>query len=159
MDPNLFHLDEGRLFEVLFAIVVLAFFVERALSLLFGWKPFVERLSNKGVKEIIALTVSAIVCVNWEFDAFSILFVQEKMSLFGEILTGAIVAGGSKASLALFQDLLKVKSSAEKSADDKKEATKRMAAQAQALAEAQALVQAQAIAQAQAHAMAQGQPK
>jgi hypothetical protein len=159
MDPNLFHLDEGRLFEVLFAIVVLAFFVERALSLVFGWKPFVERLSNKGVKEIIALITSAIVCVTWEFDAFSILFVREKMTLFGEILTGAIIAGGSKASLALFQDILKIKSSAEKSADEKKDATKRMAAQAQALAETQALIQTQALAHAQAQAKAHAQPQ
>jgi hypothetical protein len=36
MDPNLFHIDLERLFEVLMAIVVLSFFVERALSLLFG---------------------------------------------------------------------------------------------------------------------------
>ena len=35
MDPNLFHLDWERLIEVLITIVVLAFFLERSLSLLF----------------------------------------------------------------------------------------------------------------------------
>ena len=35
MDPNLFHLDYGRTFEVLLTIVVLAMIVERTLSILF----------------------------------------------------------------------------------------------------------------------------
>ncbi len=35
MDPNLFHIDWDRLFEVLLAIIVLAFFLERAPALLF----------------------------------------------------------------------------------------------------------------------------
>lgn len=35
MDPNLFHLDWERTFEVLLTIAVLAFFVERAFAPLF----------------------------------------------------------------------------------------------------------------------------
>jgi hypothetical protein len=35
MDPNLYHLDWERTLEVLATIIVLAFVVERALSLLF----------------------------------------------------------------------------------------------------------------------------
>jgi hypothetical protein len=113
MDPNLFNLDENRLIEVLFTIVVLSFFVERALSVLFGWRPFVKRYDGKGVKEIIALVVSAAICIAWEFDAFSILLVSEKMTLYGKILTGAIIAGGSKGSVKLFRDVLNIRTRAE----------------------------------------------
>jgi hypothetical protein len=37
-----------------------------------------------------------------------------KRRVWGYLITAAIIAGGSKASLKLFQDLLKVKSTAEK---------------------------------------------
>jgi hypothetical protein len=124
MDPNLFHLDEGRLFEVLFAIIALSFLVERALSVLFGWKPFVERYSGKGTKELIALLTSSIICIVWEFDALSILFVREHMTLYGEIFTGAIVAGGAKGSVKLFYDVLNIKSTAERKAEAKKKPEK-----------------------------------
>jgi hypothetical protein len=119
MDPNLFNVDGNRLLEVLFMIVVLSFFIERALSIPFGWRPFVSRFEGKGVKEIIALLVSIGVCWGWNFDAFSILLVQEKMTLYGEILTGAIIAGGSKASLKLFQDVMDIKSKAQRELVDK----------------------------------------
>lgn len=48
MDPNLFHLDWDRTIEVLAAIVVLSFFVERALALLFEHKWFIARFRNRG---------------------------------------------------------------------------------------------------------------
>jgi hypothetical protein len=112
MDPNLFHIDGERLMEVLFTIVVLSFFVERALSVLFESRFFIKRLSKKSLKELIAFIVGAVLCWYWDFDAISILLVKEKMTVYGFILTGAIIAGGSKGSVKLFKDLLGVKSSA-----------------------------------------------
>jgi hypothetical protein len=98
--------------EVLFTIVVLSFFVERALSVLFESRFFIKRLSKKSLKELIAFIVGAVLCWYWDFDAISILLVKEKMTVYGFILTGAIIAGGSKGSVKLFKDLLGVKSSA-----------------------------------------------
>lgn len=112
MDPNLFHIDGERLMEVLFTIVVLSFFVERALSVLFESRFFIKRLSKKSLKELIAFIVGTVLCWYWDFDAISILLVKEKMTVYGFILTGAIIAGGSKGSVKLFKDLLGVKSSA-----------------------------------------------
>jgi hypothetical protein len=139
MDPNLFHIDFERLMEVLTTIVVLSFFVERALSLLFESKAFIYRtesdeIVNKikkqfgeqhklaksqpkksGVKETISLIVSVAVCFAWQFDAITItLQTKNEMTWYGMIITGAIIAGGTKGSIKLFNDVLGFKSSAEK---------------------------------------------
>ena len=119
MDPNLFHLDYERLFEVLFTIVVLSFFVERGLSVAFESRWFIKMYEAnekwKGLKELIALVVSIAVCAYWKFDALSIVFVShETMRIPGYLMTGAIVAGGSKASIKFFRDVLGFMSNAEK---------------------------------------------
>jgi hypothetical protein len=128
MDPNLFNVDGERMMEVLFTIVILSFFIERALSVIFGTRAFVEgilenpKLEKKPIKELIALAVSISVCYKWQFDALSVILVQEKMTVYGYIITGAIVAGGSKASIKLFHDILDFKSSAEREREVKKKA-------------------------------------
>ena len=43
MDPNLFHIDRVRLFEVLIPIVVLLFLVERALALFSESRFFINK--------------------------------------------------------------------------------------------------------------------
>lgn len=113
MDPNLFHVDWGRVFEVLVAIVILAFLVERALALLFETRFFINRLQGKNIKELIAFVVGAGVCLLWEFDGLSMIFLKEKVTWYGAIITGGVVAGGSKASIKLFKDILGFKSVAE----------------------------------------------
>jgi hypothetical protein len=112
MDPNLFHLDWDRLFEVLAAVTVLAFFLERALALLFESRWFLARLDDKGVKELIAFLLAAFVCWYWHFDAVSMVILAERTSLPGSLVTAAVIAGGSKASIHLFQNILGVQSSA-----------------------------------------------
>ena len=119
MDPNLFHLDYERLFEVLVTIVILSFFVERALSVIFESRWFIAmyeaKQSRHGLKELIALAVSIAVCVYWQFDALSIVVVaHESMRVPGYLLTGAIIAGGSKGSMKFFKDVLGFMSNAEK---------------------------------------------
>ena len=109
MDPNLFHLNWERTFEVLGAIIVLSFFVERALALLFENEWYHRRFGDAHTKELIAFLVSLAVCLYCDFDAVSTVILREKVALPGQILTAAIIAGGSKASVKLFHDLLKVK--------------------------------------------------
>lgn len=113
MDPNLFHLDWERLIEVLITIVVLAFFLERSLSLLFESRFFINRFQGKSLKEVIAFGVSAAVCWYWDFDALSMILLKDSVTLYGAIITGGVVAGGSKASVKLFRDILQFKSTAE----------------------------------------------
>ena len=47
------------------------------------------------------------------------------MTLFGEILTGAVIAGGSKASIKLFREVMGFKSTAQEEVDDKKKEEKK----------------------------------
>lgn len=125
MDPNLFYLNYERLFEVLVTIVIFSFFIERALSVIFESRWFINMYEanqrRKGLKEFLALVVSIAICVFWKFDALSIIMVSHgEMQISGYILTGAVVAGGSKASIKLFKDVMGFMSSAEKERMDKK---------------------------------------
>jgi hypothetical protein len=114
MDPNLFAIDGERLLEVMLAIVVLSFLVERALAVLFENRWFVERFDSKGVKEPISVLVALGICRYWDFDAVSVILTRDKTHFLGHLVTAGIIAGGSKASVKLFHDVLNIRSSAEK---------------------------------------------
>lgn len=64
------------------------------------------------LKELIGFLLSLLICWVWTFDAVSIIMLKERTQVAGIFVTAAVVAGGSKASIALFHDLLKVRSSA-----------------------------------------------
>lgn len=121
MDPNFFHLDWERTGEVLVALVVMAFLLERALALLFESRFFIKRFSEKSLKELIAFGVAVLVCWYWKFDAISTIFLTEQTTMLGMVITGGIVAGGSKGSIKLFRDVMGFKSTAQnlKEAQDK----------------------------------------
>ena len=110
MDPALFRIDWDVLAELLATVIVLSFFLERALSLVFEHRFYVARFHEKGLKTPIALVFSLLVVVSWEFDVLSILFKNEENAFIGYLITAAIIAGGSKASIKLFHDILDVKS-------------------------------------------------
>jgi uncharacterized membrane protein len=112
MDPNLFHIDWERLFEVLIAIIVLAFLLERALALLFEHRLYIDKFAEKGLKEPIAFLLAFLVCWYWQFDAVSMIVLRENVSLLGEAVTAGVIAGGSKAAIKLFHDVMDVKSQA-----------------------------------------------
>ena len=131
MDPNLFAVDLERLFEVLVSIIVLSFLVERALAVPFENRLLVKSLSKKGLKELIAFFVSFLVVHHWDFDAVSIIFTKETTQFWGQVMTAAIVAGGSKASIKLFHDVMGAMSTAEA---EKKQADKARADAVAALA-------------------------
>lgn len=111
-DPSLFRVDWGILAEVLAAIVVLSFFIERALSLVFEHRIYVAKLAEKGLKEPIAFLVSLAVVRYWNFDALGVVFHADTATWWGYAITAAIIAGGSKASIKLFHDVLGTKSAA-----------------------------------------------
>ena len=112
MDPALFRIDWEVLAEVLSIIIVLSFFVERALSIVFEHRLFIRLLDEKGIKEPLSLLASLAVVKYWNFDALSIVLNADKTSWLGYIITAAIISGGSKASIKLFHDVLNTKSTA-----------------------------------------------
>jgi Na+-transporting NADH:ubiquinone oxidoreductase subunit NqrD len=114
IDPNLFHIDWERVPEVLAAVIIISFLIERALSMLFGSWFFIKRFKERSLKELISVFICAVVCILWDLDAVSMIFLKESTTFFGEIITGAIVAGGSKASIELFRNVMGVMSTAEK---------------------------------------------
>ena len=130
MDPNLFHMDYERLFEVLVTIVVFSFLIERALAPIFESRWFISFYEGngkrKGFKELIAFAVSIVACVVWKLDALTIITAShETMQFYGYVLTGAVVAGGSKASIKLFKDVMGFMSSAERERVEKKNKKKK----------------------------------
>ena len=122
MDPNLFHVDWEQLTETLAAVVVLAFIVERALALVVEHRAFVSRFNRKGLKEFLALALALCVCWQWDFDAVSVVRTNDKNTFVGQLLTAAVIAGGSKAALKLFRDVLQIKSTAVKEDEEKQRA-------------------------------------
>ncbi|MBN2214357.1 MAG: hypothetical protein JW723_08940 [Bacteroidales bacterium] len=121
MDPSLFNLNWLRLAEVLVTISIFAIFLERALSLLFESRFFIKRFKGKSIKEIIAFVCGVAICWIWKFDALSLIFLDKKTLIIGYIISGAIIAGGSKGSLILFRDFLKVKSLAQKEFEEERQ--------------------------------------
>ena len=132
MDPNLFHLDWERVGEVLVAIVILAFLLERALAVLFESRFFIKRWKEKSLKELIAFVVAVLACWYWDFDAVSMIFLREKVTILGMIVTGGIVAGGSKGSIKLFRGVMGFKSTAQSLKEAENEAQRSQQASGQA---------------------------
>ncbi len=56
----------------------------------------------------------AVACWIWNFDAVSIILLRDQTTRLGELVTAAVIAGGSKASIGLFRELMRIRSDAEK---------------------------------------------
>ena len=111
MEPLSINMD--HLFDGLVAVIVLSFFVERALAIVFEHRLWATRMAGKGFKTPIAFFVAWGVCIHWNFDAISIVLPGAQPRV-GYLLTAAIIAGGSKASIKLFHDVIGAMSDAEK---------------------------------------------
>ena len=118
-----FAIPYSLLLEVLIVIVFLSFFIERALSVIFEWAIFIawydpedkEKTKKKGIKEFISIAVSIGVVWFWKFDAITILFKSHtEPQVYGYVITGLIIAGGSKASIKFFKETMGSMSTAEK---------------------------------------------
>ena len=118
MDPNLFHLDWNRVGEGLITLIILSMLIERALSIVFEHRLFIKKFDKKGLKEIIAFIVSFAVCWIWQFDIISMVLVADTTSHVGEFITAAVIAGGSKGSIKLFNDIMDLKSTAKRNQEN-----------------------------------------
>ncbi len=112
MDPNFVHMDWERTFDAIMLVAVVAIIIERSLSVVFQNRFYIERVHKDGMKETIALVVSIAACAIWKLDALGMIILTDTTTVPGYIVTGALVAGGSKGSLKLFQDFFGLQSSA-----------------------------------------------
>lgn len=112
MDPNFIHLDWERSFDAIMLVALVAIIIERALSVIFQSRIYIEYIHKDGLKEVIAVAVSIAVCVYWQLDAVGMIILTETTTIPGYIVTGALVAGGSKGSVRLFQDFFNLQSTA-----------------------------------------------
>jgi len=101
-------LDYGALQESFVFLLVLAFFIERSLAVVFELGLWQGTLDRPGVKEGVAVVVSSAVCKWAHFDAYATLFGQESVFL-SQALTALLVAGGSKGAMKLMQEVLGVR--------------------------------------------------
>lgn len=98
--------------KTLVVLTVLAFFVERALALVFehDWWVALEAKRNVGwVKEFLALFVSYCICKAGSFDALVSVLKMESSSQFSMLITAMVIAGGSKGAIRLMQGYLDIK--------------------------------------------------
>ena len=125
-----FGIPYPLLLEVLIIIVVLSFFIERALSVIFESSLFIAwydpeghpEKKKKGIKEFLSIAVSIAAAWFWKFDAITILFkTHTEPQIYGYVITGLIIAGGSKASIKFFKETMGFMSTAEKMRKERKE--------------------------------------
>ncbi|MBL8671700.1 MAG: hypothetical protein JNK11_13675 [Alphaproteobacteria bacterium] len=86
-------------------VVVLAMILERALAVLFEWGPIETLLAKRKLRAPIALAAAWGICQSVQFDVLAILFARP-VGWGGVLVTAAVVAGGSKGAILLFQGVL-----------------------------------------------------
>jgi hypothetical protein len=100
------QIDSSAIFDAFMLVTIMAVLLERSLALVFEQK-FVQRiLSGKGLKEIIAFGICFFVCKEWAIDVVSMMLKVEPGKMLGFAITAAAIAGGSKASIKLFNDVI-----------------------------------------------------
>ena len=109
-----------QIVNVLMVLFVISVVFETALTPLFNWRIFARHCEGKGVKTPI--TILAAIALLWSYDidifrniidAFNAVSEQSgtsnsmesSSSLFGRIMTGFLVAGGSGAIFNIFRKL------------------------------------------------------
>jgi hypothetical protein len=100
-----------QVLSALAVVVVLAMFLERALSLPFEWGPLKDFLERRKLRAPLAFVVAWVICWQMKFDLLQIMAQQQPkpdatLLSIGVILTAAVVAGGSKGAVLLFQGIL-----------------------------------------------------
>jgi hypothetical protein len=87
-------------FKALFTLFVLAVLVESALALLFRWRPYLDYVNSRGLNALIAFGVSMVLVSAFSLDITTTLMnlytgANFASGLMGQILTAAVIAGGS----------------------------------------------------------------
>jgi hypothetical protein len=100
------EIDNSAILSSFMLLTILSVLIERSLALFFEQKHISKVLEGKGVKELIAFGVCYFVCIQWSIDIISMILKIDSSKAIGFVLTAAAIAGGSKASIKLFQDVI-----------------------------------------------------
>jgi hypothetical protein len=84
VDTTFFYMNWDLVSEVMMPIVVLAFILERALSLMFEHRAHIQKYSNKGLKEPIVLLVASAVCRIRPFEMYPENWSRKRVSEPGD---------------------------------------------------------------------------
>jgi hypothetical protein len=113
MDPKIFLQSEyyQTVLGALALVVVLSMVLERALSVPFEWGVWNKWLEEKKLRAPISLVVAWAICVLAQFDLLQFVTKADKAAWIGPfsigtLITAAVVAGGSKGAILLFQGIL-----------------------------------------------------
>ncbi len=113
MDPMFFTVNWELVLEAVATVVLIAFIVERSLAVFFESRWYIDRAEKQAglrkIKEFTAYVVSLLVCWAFGFNLMAVVFPNSTglpARILGFLLTAGVVAGGSKASIKLFRDLL-----------------------------------------------------
>lgn len=71
-----------------------------------------EALARVPIKELVATAVALSICWARDFDAVAIILLSKETGFPGVLVSALVVAGGSKASVKLFRDILGFQSTA-----------------------------------------------
>ena len=88
-------------------MIIVSMLVERSLAFFFNWKIYQKYLGGKGFKVPITAIVCFLVCKSHPFDAMSIVFGRDEITMLGILITTGFLAGGSKYIAETFGDLKK----------------------------------------------------
>ena len=106
LDPN----NYADLLGALALVVILSLVLERALSVFFEWGLWKDWLERKKLLAPLSYAAAYAVCAANHFDLFAIIFRKPEGWVsaldFGTFATAAVVAGGSKGAILLFQGVL-----------------------------------------------------
>lgn len=88
----------------LVTLLITAIIVERALSVLFGWRWWLKYFDGRGIKVPIAVAFSWAICAKYSFDAFAMAF-EKTNGAVGRFITAMFIAGGSKLVLSVIRQV------------------------------------------------------
>lgn len=87
-------------------VVVLSMVLERALQMPFEWTPIQGFIERRKLKAPIAVIVATLMCYSAGFDLISVIAIRNTTTWHGMLMTAALIAGGSKGAILLFQGVL-----------------------------------------------------
>lgn len=109
-----------QIVNILMVLLVISVVFETALTPLFNWRIFARHCEGKGVKTPITILAAIALLWSYDIDIFRNIIdafnntseksgapnsTESSSSLFGRIMTGFLVAGGSGAIFNIFRKL------------------------------------------------------
>ena len=98
------------LIAALATLVILSLILERALSVVFEWGGWRDWIRAKHLRAPIALAAAYWMCIWGQFDVLAAISTKvdgyQGYFSFGTLVTAAVIAGGSKGAILLFQGVL-----------------------------------------------------